>query len=53
MVLMSIKAFGGSSAIQNQGFNPVLSANPTDAPELPTELLLFLIRASCYLYFKS
>jgi hypothetical protein len=37
MVLMSSEAFGGTSVIQNKGFNPVLSANSTDAPDLPTE----------------
>jgi len=53
MVLMSIEVFGGSLAIQNQEFNPVLSANLTDALTLPTELLLFLIPALCYPDFKS
>jgi hypothetical protein len=53
MILMSIETFGGALVIQNQGLDPVLSASFTDAPDLPTELLVLLIPASCYPDFKS
>jgi hypothetical protein len=53
MVLMSTETFGGALVIQNQGFDPILSANFTDGPDLPTELLVLLIPASCYPDFKS